>query len=137
MSPPTSKINNNIIWSRSELYAKRCTEEVFSTLRVVSDFIIAFLLGCCHYLLNTITRKLVCGMMHICADSLCKPLVHTCFNGYCWPMLSMCSHICKGGVVILTPLLDLLRAIVAMVTNCVAAFRPVHVNIGHKHHSNA
>jgi hypothetical protein len=110
---------------------------VFSTLRVVSDFIIAFLLGCFHYLLYTVARKLLCGMIHICADSVYKPLVHICFNGYCWPMISMCSHMCKGGVVILTPLLDLLRAVVAMVTNCVAAFRPVQVNIGHKHHSNA
>ena len=77
-------------------------------------------------------------MIHICSDSLYKPLVHICFNGFCWPMISQCSHMTKGCVVILTPLLDLLRAVVATVTKCVAAFRPIQVNTAsHKHHSNA
>ena len=124
-------------WCRSEEYAKRCVEEVFSTLRVGSDFLIVFLLGCCHYLMNSITRKLCCGLAHICTDSLFKPLVHVCFNGCCWPTLSMCRHICHGVVIALSPLLELLRRLTDMVVKLAAACRLVQVNIQHKHHSNA
>ena len=123
--------------TRSEECTKRCVEEVFSTVRVVSDFIIVFLLGCCHYLLNNVTRKLCCGLAHIATDSLFKPLVHLCFNGCCWPVISMLRHICEGGVVMLHPLLDFVRALVSMATGLVAACRPVQVNIHHKHNQPA
>ena len=122
---------------RSEEYAKRCVEEVFSTLRVGSDFLIVFLLGFCHYLMNSITRKLCCGLALICTDSLFKPLVHVCFNGCCWPTLSMCRHICHGVVIALSPLLELIRMLVDMAVKLAAACRLVNVNIQHKQHSNA
>ena len=124
---------------RSEEYSKRCVEEVFSAMRVVSDFLIAFILGCCHYLLHSITRKLCCGLAHICTDSLCKPLVHVCFNGCCWPLISMTSHICRGVVIAMSPFLELFRALFDMATGLVAACKPVQLTFQRNktHTSNA
>lgn len=120
---------------RSDECAKRCSEEIFSTLRVGSNFVIAFLLGFINYLLHSVIRKLLCGLLLICLDSIYKPLVQICFNGCCWPLLSLSSQLSKGCVVVLTPLLDLLGRVIVMVTNCVAACRLVQVNNNHKHYS--
>ena len=57
-------------------------------MRIVSDFLIAVVLGSLHCVLNHVVRKLCCGLGHILSDALCKPLVTLCFNGLLWPLIA-------------------------------------------------
>jgi hypothetical protein len=107
---------------RFEKRSQRCVEEFCSALRLVSDFLIAFILGSAHCLLNHVFRKLCCGLGQILSDSLCKPLVTTCFNGFLWPLMAAVVQISRGVVLIIGPLLEivgvLMSWVVQIVRNC-------------------
>ena len=120
---------HNTRYSRSEHCSERCSEEVFSSIRIVSDCIIHFFLSCLHYFLYHVTNKLCCGILHICTDSLFKPLVHLCFNGVCWPVLSLLTQVSKAITVIIQPLLGVVKTLISQLVHLAKACRLVQVNL--------
>lgn len=103
-------------------------EEVFSTLRMLTDFLIAVFLATAQFLLNHILRKLLCGLAHILADSILKPFLTLCFNGCAWPFITLFVQLSKGVVLIFGPLLELFGAVMTWCIHCARACRLVVVS---------
>lgn len=94
------------IAEKSERLSQRCSSEVFSVLRIASDWPIAFLLACLHYCLYHVARKLTCGVAHICSDALLKPFLQCCFNGLLWPLFSLAVQSSRACVLCCAPCLQ-------------------------------
>lgn len=103
-------------------------EECCSTLRLVTDFLIAVILGSTHCILRHVLGKLCCGLGHILADALCKPLVVLIFNGLLWPLVAGCVQLSKGTVLVVGPLLEILGVVMSWVVQVARACRLVTVN---------
>ena len=117
-----------------EKMSQRCTEEFFSALRLISDFLIIFILGSANCLFNHILRKLCCGLGHIISDSLYKPGVTLLFNGFMWPVISLCIQLSKGVVLVIGPLLEVVGVIMSWVVQVARACRLVTINNRNHHH---
>ncbi len=107
-------------------------EEVFSVLRLVTDLLIAILLGSAYCLLHHVIRKLVCGVGHLFADSIYKPALSLCFNGFMWPCLQLCSQLSKALVLVIKPLLEVLGVMFSWTAHVCRAIRLV--SLTYKYH---
>ncbi len=115
----------SIKWERM---SQRCVEEFFSSLRLISDFMIIFTLGLANCLLNHVLRKLCCGLGHILADSIYKPGVTLLFNGFMWPILSLWVQLSKGVVLVMGPLLEVVGVLMSWVVQVARACRLVTIS---------
>lgn len=105
----------------------RGVEEVCSTFRLVTDLLLAILLGSAHCFLHHILRKLICGMGHLFADSIYKPALTLCFNGFMWPCISVIVQLSKGCVLVIRPLLEVAGLIFSWMAHVCRAFRLVNL----------
>lgn len=112
---------------RCEVRSQRCVEEVCSSFRLVSDFIIAVILGSTHCLLQHVLRKLCCGLAHIASDALYKPLVTLCFNGFLWPLVAALVQLSRGGVLIVGPLLEVASVLMSWLVQIARVCRLVSI----------
>ena len=123
---------------RSEQFSKRCAEELFSTLRVVTDCLIAFLLACTQFILFHLIRKICCGLMVVVADSICKPTLTDVFNAILWPFCSCLWHVGRAVKVCLGPCLEVMGIVVSQCALLIRSFRLVEVSVnkrGQIHHA--
>lgn len=113
---------------RWESISERCVEESCSTLRLVSDFLIAVILGSTRCVLHHVIRKLCCGLGHILSDAICKPAVTLFFNGLLWPLVAGLVQLSRGVVLIIGPLLEVWSVLMSWVTQVARACRLVTIN---------
>ena len=113
---------------RSEQLSQRCAAEVFSTLRVFTDFLLAFFLECLRYVTFHLIHKLCCGIVVVLSDSLLKPSTTECFNVLLWPLASCLWHTGRALKLCLGPCLEILASLVSQCVLVVRAFRLVEVN---------
>lgn len=108
--------------------SKRCTQEVVSCMKIVSDVIINFTLGLLQFCLFHIVRKLCCGAVRIVSDSVVKSGVDVSFNELLWPFCSCVYQLSKATVLILTPFVELVGMLLSYVANMCKAFRLVELH---------
>eukprot|EP00731_Ephydatia_muelleri_P006078 Em0003g326a len=120
------------IATRSEQKYRRCAAEVFSTLRIVSDCLIVFLLECVFYAAHHLCYKLVCGMAAMLADATCKPGIPACFNSALWPLYMLAWKMNRATKFCLGPCIDLLGAVATHCATVARACRLVQVDTHHK-----
>ncbi len=113
---------------RSEQLSRRCTEEVVSCMKIISDFIINFTLGLIHFFLYHIIRKLLCGVVRIISDTCIKSSIDVIFNGILWPLCAMSYQISKASVLILTPIVGLVGTLLNHVANMLKACRLIELH---------
>lgn len=113
---------------RLEKVSQRCAAEVFSTLRVLTDFLLAFFLECLRYITYHLLHKLCCGIVVVLSDSLLKPSATECFNALLWPLASCLWHTGRALRLCLGPCFEILGALVSQCVLVVRAFRLVEIN---------
>jgi len=111
-----------------EKVSQRCAAEVFSTLRVLTDFLLAFFLECLRYITYHLLHKLCCGVVVVLSDSLLKPSATECFNALLWPLASCLWHTGRALRLCLGPCFEILGALVSQCVLVVRAFRLVEIN---------
>lgn len=103
-------------------------QECCASIRLVTDFIIAVLLGSAHCLLHHGIRKLLCGLGHITADAFCKPLSVLCFNGVFWPLSAGLVQLSRAFVLFLGPLLEVVGVVMSWTVQVARACRLVVIS---------
>ena len=115
--------------SRSEALSQRCAGELFSCLRVLTDFIIVFFLECLHYVLAHLLRKICCGLLLVISDALCKPTMADLFNAVWWPLCACLWQASRAVGLCLRPCFEVVGAGVAQCATLIRAFRLVEVQV--------
>lgn len=118
--------------TRAEKKYRRCAAELFSTLRIVSDCLIVFLLECAFYSVHHVCYKLFCGMATLVADAVCKPGIPACFNSVLWPLYMLAWKMNRSTKLCLGPCIELLGAIATHCATVARACRLVQVDTNRK-----
>ena len=105
----------------------RGIEEVCSTLRLLTDLLLAIMLGSAHCLLNHVLKKLLCGLGYVFADSIFKPALTLCFNGFLWPFMATLVQLSKASVLVLGPCLDVVGVVFSWVVHALRACRLINL----------
>ncbi|XP_014284440.1 uncharacterized protein [Halyomorpha halys] len=112
----------DIAMEKTEEVATRFWAEIFGFIHVIIAFFIAFILQLYKFLLYSIVRPIMVGLVQLTSDYFFKPLLTITYNGFTQPFLvflfnvaasirDLCLPIAKGLGYFISEIAGLLRAI--------------------------
>ncbi|CAO1348295.1 unnamed protein product [Diamesa serratosioi] len=118
---------SELIAQRTTYHATRFWAELFGSINIGVTFIVTFFLQFYRFLLYSIFRAIIVGILQITSDYLFKPLLAVLFNGLLQPHFIFCQNIFHSICNMLNPITKLIGNILRPFTECIRAMRLVEV----------
>ena len=113
---------------RSEKWLHYFWQEVFSALRIVTDFIFIFLLELLRFVLLYIAFRLLGGLIIAIGDHFLKPFLALIFNSIVQPSFIFTRNVLMGVKNLLQPLMDISNNFIVQLGSLLRAFRLFELN---------
>lgn len=113
---------------RSEKWLHYFWQEVFSALRIVTDFVFIFLLELLRFVLHYIAFRLLGGLIITIGDHFLKPLSALFFNSIVQPSFIFTRNVLMGLNNLLQPFMDIFNNFIAQLGSLLRAFRLFELN---------
>ena len=88
--PPLS---SETLADQTTIFATKFWAEVFGVIDIGLTFVVAFVLQLYRFLLNSLVRQLVIGLIRMTSDYLLKPFLAILFNGGLQPLLILARNV--------------------------------------------
>ena len=113
---------------RSEKWLHYFWQEVFSTIRIVTDFAFIFVLELLRFTFHYVLLRLLGGIIIVVGDHFLKPYLALLFNSVIQPSFIFTRNIFIGVRNLLQPLMDISSTFVAQLGSLLRAFRLFELN---------
>lgn len=105
--------------------------EFYGSIHICCAFLIAFILQTIRFVMYSIVRPFIVGILQIIGDYVLKPLLAIIFNGFLQPPLVLVLNILVSVRDICKPIGEMLKMFVQPLADCLRAFRLIEI---HYHH---
>lgn len=113
---------------RSEKWLHYFWQEIFSTVRIITDFAFIFVLELLRFIFHYVLLRLLGGIIIVIGDHFLKPYLALLFNSVIQPSFIFTRNVLIGVRNLLQPLMDISNTFIAQLGSLLRSFRLFELN---------